>query len=117
MTRPTKPKKVLRLAGQLIQDTLERSGFRPTDYPLFQLWDNVLGREASHAQAVGVKNRRLYIDVDTSARLHTLTLRKRELLQKINGAFGGNAPLSDIILRLGKNPPLFFLFIFAPKTK
>lgn len=105
MAQKLPKKKFLKPAENLIQDTLARSGFRAADFPLFQLWDNVLGRESAHAQAVGVKNRRLYVDVDSSARLHTLTMRKRELLQKINGAFGGNAPLSDIILRLGKTPP------------
>ncbi len=105
---PVRPPRIktLQPARVLFQAALERAGFRPSDYPLFELWDRLLGREADKARAMGVKNRRLFVDVDNSVRLHGLTLRKRELLKKLNGAFGGSAPLSDIIFRLGTASPI-----------
>jgi hypothetical protein len=73
----------------------------PTVYALFDLWDRLLGPEAQKARAVGVRDGRLYVEVDTPVRTHGLALRKRELLKKLNAPFGGNAPLSDIIFRPG----------------
>jgi predicted nucleic acid-binding Zn ribbon protein len=53
---------------------------------------------------MGVKGAVLYVDVDHSARLHDLTLRKPRLLKKLQGFFGekgaGSAAVSDIIFRI-----------------
>lgn len=95
---------MLRPAKAVIAAVLARSGYEPRHYALFDVWDRLLGPQAAKARAVGVKNGRLYVDVDSSVRLHTLTLRKRELVKKMNGAFGQDAPLSDIIFRLGTTP-------------
>ncbi len=98
------PKK-LESARDLVAAVLARSGFRLADYPVFEAWDRVLGREAGFARATGLARGRLTVEVDNHVRLHTLTLRKRELLKKVNAAFGAAGPVSDIIFRLG-TPPL-----------
>jgi predicted nucleic acid-binding Zn ribbon protein len=98
--RDPKPKK-LAPARDLVAAVLAKSGFRTGDFPVFEAWDRALGPDAGKARAVGLKQGRLYVEVDSPVRQHGLTLRKRELLKKINAAFGGSAPVSDIIFRPG----------------
>lgn len=95
-----KPKK-LAAAKDLIAAVLAKTGFRTGDFPVFEAWDRAVGPDAGKARAVGLKNGRLFVEVDSPVRTHGLTLRKRELLKKINAAFGGSAPVSDIIFRPG----------------
>lgn len=88
-------------AQELLKGILARTGYDANQYALFDLWDRLLGPEAEKARAVGVRDGRLYVEVDTPVRTHGLALRKRELLKKLNAPFGGTAPLSDIIFRPG----------------
>lgn len=95
------PAKRLVSAQELFTGILSKTGYDPTVYALFDLWDRLMGAESEKARAVGVRNGRLYVEVDTPVRTHGLALRKRELLKKMNAPFGGTAPLSDIIFRPG----------------
>ena len=99
--KPPQPPKKLVSAKDVLAGVLNRPGYDPSVFALFDLWDRLLGAEADKAKAVGFRGGRLYVEVDTSVRTHGLVLRKRELIKKINGAFGGSAPLSDIIFRPG----------------
>ncbi|MBL0058919.1 MAG: DUF721 domain-containing protein [Elusimicrobia bacterium] len=108
MIRPSssqKKPKILVSARELLSGVLARTGYDPGHYALFELWDSLLGAEAQKARAVGVRDGRLYVEVDTPVRTHGLALRKRELIKKMNAAFGGTAPLSDIIFRPGTRSP------------
>lgn len=95
-----KPKRLVS-AEELLKGLLARKGYDANQYALFELWDNLLGPDARKARAVGVRDGRLYVEVDSPVRTHGLALRKRELLKKLNAPFGGTAPLSDIIFRPG----------------
>ncbi len=99
------PPKRLVSAQELLKGVLARTGYDADQYALFDLWDRLLGLDAQKARAVGVRNGRLYVEVDTPVRTHGLALRKRELLKKLNAPFGGTAPLSDIIFRPGTPSP------------
>ncbi len=99
-----KPKRLVS-AQELLKGVLNRTGYDANQYALFELWDRLLGPEADKARAVGVRDGRLYVAVDTPVRTHGLVLRKRELLKKLNAPFGGTAPLSDIIFRPGTLSP------------
>lgn len=99
-----KPKRLVS-AQELLNGILARTGYDANQYALFELWDNLLGPDARKARAVGVRDGRLYVEVDTPVRTHGLALRKRELLKKLNAPFGGTAPLSDIIFRPGTPLP------------
>jgi hypothetical protein len=101
---PKKPKTLV-AARELLSGVLARTGYDPAHYALFEMWDRLMGAESQKARAVGVRAGRLYVDVDTSVRTHGLALRKRELIKKMNAAFGGTAPLSDIIFRPGTRSP------------
>jgi hypothetical protein len=95
-----KPKRLVS-AQEVLKGILARTGYNANQYALFELWDRLLGPEAQKARAVGVRDGRLYVEVDTPVRTHGLALRKRDLLKKLNAPFGGTAPLSDIIFRPG----------------
>lgn len=84
----------------MVKVVLKSLGFDPNSYAVFEIWDRLLGREAERARAVGLKGSDLCVEVDSSARLHDLTLRKRQLLKKLNGHFGPRAFISDIIFSL-----------------
>lgn len=96
-----KPPKRLVSAQELLSGILSKTGYDPRVYALFDLWDRLMGAESEKARAVGVRNGRLYVEVDTPVRTHGLALRKRDLLKKMNAPFGASAPLSDIIFRPG----------------
>jgi hypothetical protein len=95
-----KPKRLVS-AQEVLKGILARTGYNANQYALFELWDRLLGPEAQKARAVGMRDGRLYVEVDTPVRTHGLALRKRDLLKKLNAPFGGTAPLSDIIFRPG----------------
>lgn len=99
-------KKELVAGDKLVPPILEKIGYRPQSYAVFEVWDRLLGAQAAKARAVGLKRDRLVVEVDSSVRLHDLMLRKRGLLKKINGHFGTRPVISDIILQLapGRSP-------------
>lgn len=101
--RPRKPK-VLSPARLLVAPWLERLGMTPKSFSVFEAWDRLLGAESAKARASGLKGSVLHVDVDHSARMHDLTLRKPQLLKKLQGYFGEKGPkgppVSDIIFRI-----------------
>lgn len=94
------PKKELVAAEKLFQGLLSRLGYDSRRYAVFEVWDRILGPQAAQAQAVGLKGDRLCVEVDSSARMHDLMLRKAQILKKLNGHFGTPAVISDIIVQL-----------------
>ncbi len=88
------------LGDGMVKVALKALGFDPKSYAVFEIWDRMLGREAERARAVGLKGSDLCVEVDSSARLHDLTLRKRQLIKKLNGHFGPRPFISDIIFSL-----------------
>ena len=88
------------VGDKMVKVVLKNLGFDPNSYAVFEIWDRLLGREAERARAVGLKGSDLCVEVDSSARLHDLTLRKRQILKKLNGHFGPRPFLSDIIFSL-----------------
>ena len=101
--KPRKPK-VLSPAEAIVAPWLAKLGLKSESLAVFEAWDRLLGAEATKAKAVGIKGSVLYVDVDHSARLHDLTLRKPQLLRKLQGFFGGKPgsrqSVSDIIFKL-----------------
>lgn len=101
--KPKKPK-VLSPAQAVVAPWLAKLGLNSESVAVFEAWDRLVGAEAGKARAAGIKGTTLHVDVDHSARLHDLTLRKPQLLRKLQGFFGGKGgkppPVSDIIFRL-----------------
>ncbi len=101
--RVAKPKSLIE-GHVLIRPFLEKMGYNPANYAVFEAWDNLLGSASSaHAKAAGLRKGQLVVNVSSSARLHDLTLRKAQLLKKLQGYFGGQGakpPVSDIIFQI-----------------
>jgi hypothetical protein len=89
-----------RTSERMVEDVLKKLGFDPKSYAVFEIWDRLLGWEANRAKAIGLKGTDLCVEVDSSARLHDLTLRKRQLMKRLNEHFGPRAFISDIIFSL-----------------
>jgi hypothetical protein len=87
-------------AQRLFEGLLKNVGFNPGHFAVFEIWDNLLGREASRARAVGLQGGTLHVEAASPAHVHDLTLRKKTLLKKLNQHFGGRAVISDIMIRL-----------------
>jgi predicted nucleic acid-binding Zn ribbon protein len=109
--RIRKPKvKVLAPAQDLVAPWLAKLGITPGVVVVFEAWDRLLGAEAAKASAVGLKNAVLYVDVDSSARIHDLSLRKPRLLKRLKdyvgerrGLVGTKETVSDIIFSLARD--------------
>lgn len=101
--RRERKKKELALGEVLVERWLTKLGFDPAVYPVFALWDRLTGWPPEKARAVALKKSVLYVEVDSSARRHDLYLKRRKLIQELNGAFG-RPVVSDIIIRLQSAP-------------
>jgi hypothetical protein len=98
-----KKPRALTPADLLCRGVLATMGFDVNTFAIFEVWDRLLGAEASKARAVGLKGRKLYVEVDSHVRWHDLTLRKPALLQRLNGHFSQQKPISDIMISLANS--------------
>jgi len=94
-----KKKKTLISAKTLVERILKKVGFEEDRFAVFSVWEKEMGKESSRVRLVGVKKNSLVVEVDSSVRLHDLTLRKRDILRRVNGHFPVPV-ISDIQLEL-----------------
>lgn len=68
---------------------------------VWDLWSTTVGPEiAANAVPAGLKGRRLLVHVSNSSWLHHLRYMEKELLERINGAFGAER-IETIQLKIG----------------
>lgn len=101
---PPKRPKGLIPAQNLVTGLLAKLGYNQDFFAVFEIWDRLLGHQAQKARATGIKHGRLYVEVDSNAHMHDISLRKRQLVKKLNDHFGTRRVISDIILELAKTP-------------
>ena len=66
------------------------------------IWQEAVGsRAASHTRPVGIKKTSLTVNVDDSGWLYELTIKKKEILEKLEGKFKGK-DLKNIRFRIGE---------------
>ena len=66
------------------------------------IWQDAVGvRAASHTRPVSIKKTNLTINVDDSGWLYELTIKKKEILEKLEGKFKGK-DLKNIRFRIGE---------------
>ncbi len=58
---------------------------------IIKIWDKELGPLAKKVQLVGVKSGVLLVEAAASAYIQEVTMRRNEILKKINQNFGPNA--------------------------
>jgi predicted nucleic acid-binding Zn ribbon protein len=84
----------------LIEQLQRQLGIDERLYAVQKVWESELGPLARHAEILGLKKGVLVIEADSNAVLHELTLRKREILNKLNQFFGENKFLKQIKLQI-----------------
>lgn len=94
-------RKELVSAQNLVNGYLKKVGFDPERYAAFDVWDSLLGNMASHARAVGIRGGKIHVEVDSSVHLQELTLRKKEILRKLNG-YLGRQKIKDVLFKIGE---------------
>lgn len=91
---------VFTFGGLIIESLKKQLGLDEKFTTVIKIWDDVLGPLAKDAQLVGIKRGQLLVDVTSSAHFQELTLRRREIISKINQYFGKEAVVKDIRLRI-----------------
>jgi len=89
--------------GDLLKDAMKNlaSPSRPSIEAMLIIWEDAAGvAGAKHSRPVAIKRSELVVNVDGSSWLYELTLKKRDILKKMEGKFG-KKPLKNIRYRIG----------------
>jgi hypothetical protein len=78
-------------ANEFMNVVKKQLGLDDETLAVIKIWEKELGALAKKAQLVGVKSGALMVEVEASAYLQEITLRRSEILHKINQHFGPNA--------------------------
>ena len=71
---------------EILKNTLYKFKIDGSTRDVYEAWDKKMGKFAKHAQVVSVKDDCVVVNVDNSVFLQELTLRKKEILDKLNKA-------------------------------
>jgi uncharacterized protein YdcH (DUF465 family) len=86
----------------IINSLKQRLGLDDKMYAVMQAWEREAGAYAPYAVLAGIKKGTLVVDVTTSVHFQELTLRKRELMHKINQYLGSEKVVKNIKFQLKK---------------
>jgi len=76
-------------ANTVVSKLLAKYGINTDTYAIFEsIWDKELGKLARRIELVGRQRDTLLVKVDNPAYMQELKLRKKEIIEKINGHFG-----------------------------
>lgn len=90
--------------GGLLKDMMSGLGKKGliTEEKMAGVWGSAVGKRASrHTKPTSLKKARLVVNVDGSSWLYELTLKKKEILKKLEGKLKGR-PIKDIRFRIGE---------------
>ena len=75
---------------------------RLAEEELVKAWQGAAGkRAAAHTRLVGLRKTKLIVNVDSSAWLYDLTLKKRAILKKVQEKAAAGGKIKDMRLRIG----------------
>lgn len=77
-----------------------RLGIDERLFSVQKIWDKELHNLSGYTEITGIRKGALIVEVASNAVLNELTLRKRELLNKINQHFGKKRFIATIKLKL-----------------
>lgn len=75
-------------------------GLTEDTFALMQVFERVMGPMAGSVKLEAIQRTTLIVEVASSVHLQEMTLRKREIINKINQHFGGKRVVKDIKLKL-----------------
>ncbi len=88
------------LVKKLIEDMGRTE--RPTEEEIAGLWEDAVGKAASrHSRPVSFKMSNLVVVVAGSSRLYELTVKKKEIFEKLEGRLGSRK-IKEIRFRIGE---------------
>ena len=90
--------------GDVVKGVLQEMGpkGRLTEEAMAEAWEGAAGKAAaSHSRPVSFRQATLLVHVDGSGWLYELTLKKKEILKKLEDDFKGKK-LKDIRFRIGE---------------
>lgn len=79
----------------IVKSILDRLGVTSETHALFTIWEKEAGNLAQTCKDIYVKGGILYVEISSPLYIQELMLRKRQILQKINGHFAQKI-ISDI---------------------
>lgn len=89
-------------AGSIIDLLRQQLGLNEKSYAIIKIWEKEIGNIAKDAVLTGIKGGILIVEVTSNVHLQELSLRKREILRKMNQYFGNEKVVRDIKLKLKK---------------
>lgn len=69
-------------------------------YAILEIWKNEMQPRFPYAELIGIKKSQIIIETSSSPGVQELTLRKREIINKINQYFGGRRVIRDIKVQI-----------------
>jgi len=99
------PKEASSIKAVLSSIILEMSGEKKHKIDTVKdAWKQVLtGKENAHARPVALKSKRLIVNIDSSAWMYELSLKKQEIHKKLNEKLSSNKiSINEIIFRIGE---------------
>src|SRR3989338_653645 len=89
--------------GDLVQGVIKRlKKGRLSEEEMASVWVKAVGRKgARHSHPASLRRGVLFVNVDRSSWLYELTLRKKEILEKMEGKMK-RKPAKDIRFRIGE---------------
>lgn len=89
-------------SSEIIDGLRRQLGLDENVYAIMQAWDREMGALARHVKLAGIKKGILVVDVASSAHMQEITLRRRELIDKLNQYLGGKKVVKGIRVQLEK---------------
>lgn len=77
-------------------------GLDEKTYAVLKIWEKEMGPQMKYAALAGIKKGVLMVEVDSSVHLQEMTLRRRDLIRKINQHFGGAKVVTGMQVKLKK---------------
>ncbi|MBU2567534.1 MAG: DUF721 domain-containing protein [Elusimicrobia bacterium] len=74
-------------ASDIVKELLKKYKLSTDDYAVFDIWEKELGPLAGKVKMVGKKGKKILIKVNNPVYRQEISMRKKELIKKINGHF------------------------------
>jgi hypothetical protein len=89
-------------ADEIVNLLKKQLGLDENYFTVLRIWEKEIRPFACNAELSGFSKGRLVVEVASSVHFQELTLRKRELINKLNQYFGARKVVKDIKVQLKK---------------
>ncbi|MCB4792233.1 MAG: DUF721 domain-containing protein [Elusimicrobia bacterium] len=89
-------------ANAIVNIIKNQLGLNEKTYTVIRVWDKEIGPMSKYASLAAVKKGKLIVEVSSSSVFQEMTLRKTDIIKKINQYFGKEKVVKDIKFELKK---------------